>query len=195
MIKHWTPEEDKLLLELKIAKVPYKEIAAKLGRTLEAVRTRSKRFNISTSSNTRRTWTDEQIALLYEPLDYDELEKLLPYSRRGIMAQCEKRGISKRYARLSRGTMREGVDTWLYLVDFGEFKKVGVTQVSLEVRFVQDPSFILLDKVQMNLDEALYFEQEILRSMRPYKVVGNLHRGSHECFNFEGTVLEDFLLK
>lgn len=194
MIKHWTPEEEKILIQGKLNKVPLAEIALQLDRSLEAVRTRSKRVNHQMGVvKTSLLWKKAEIALLHEDLDYDELEKLLPYTRRAIMAQCEKRGISKRFGSISTGTMFSDKPATLYLVDFGEFKKVGVTQVSLETRFISDGKFTVLDTIELSLDEALEMEQAILKNMRPYRVVGTVRRGSTECFIYQCSQIEDLL--
>lgn len=194
MIKHWTPEEEKLLIEGKLNKVPLAEIAIQLGRSLEAVRTRSKRVNHQLGTAKKNLiWEDDEILLLYEDLDYDELEAILPYTKRAIKSQCEKRGIPKRFGKISTGTMYLDKPTTLYLVDFGEFKKVGVTQVSLEERFKQDDKFIVLDTIELSLDEALEFENQILKNMRPYRVIGTVRRGFNECFIYDCSSLEEIL--
>lgn len=195
MIKHWTPEEEKLLIEGKLNKIPLVEIAAKLGRSLEAVRTRSKRLNHKMGIvKTNLTWKENEIALLYEDLDYNELERLLPYTKRAIQSQCEKRGINKRFGKISgAGTMRHDKPATLYLVDFGSYKKVGVTQVSIQERFKQDGSFTILDTIVLSLEEALEFEREILKNMRPYRTVGTIRRGFNECFIYDCFKLEEIL--
>lgn len=192
MIKHWTPEEEKLLIEGKLNKIPLVEIAAKLGRSLEAVRTRSKRLNHKMGIvKTNLTWKEDEIALLYEDLDYNELENLLPYTKRAIQSQCEKRGINKRFGKISgAGTDKPAT---LYLVDFGNYKKVGVTQVSIQERFKQDGSFTILDTIILSLEEALEFEREILKNMRPYRTVGTVRRGFNECFIYDCFKLEEIL--
>jgi hypothetical protein len=195
MIKHWTPEEEKLLIEGKLNKVPLAEIAEQLGRSLEAVRTRSKRVNHQIGAPKKSLiWNEDEISLLYEDLDYDELESLLPYTRRAIKSQCEKRGINKRFGKISGiGTMYQDKPTTLYLVDFGRFKKIGVTQVSLEERFKQDGKFTILDTIELSLDEALEFERIILKNMRPHRTVGTVRRGFNECFIYDCRTLEELL--
>ncbi len=128
MIRHWTREEEEILLNLKSQGIALAEIAIELGRSLEAVRTRSKRLRARNGLTKSRKWSDEELKILSGPYDYDELEKLLPYTRRAIKAQCEKRGISKRYSQKSSGTQDINKPALLYLVDFGDFKKIGVTR-------------------------------------------------------------------
>ena len=40
VLKAWTPEEEEQLIELRLAKVPYKDIAEILGRSYSAVKTK-----------------------------------------------------------------------------------------------------------------------------------------------------------
>ena len=199
MIKHWTADEEEILWDLKSKGVRLAEIAETLGRTLESVRTRSKRLNaqkgVKSKTGGNFSWTPTQIEMLYEDLDFNELENLLPgKTRRAIMSKCEKLGISKRFPGCSKsaGTMNPNNPTTLYLVDFGEFKKVGVCQVPLEERFKQDGEYVVLDRIDnLDMQDALEFEQAILKFVRPYRVQGDLRRGGSECFNYTCTLLEE----
>jgi hypothetical protein len=200
MIKHWTPEEENTLVELKSKGFKYREIAEVLNRTSQAVSTRGKRLIAqgrleSTESRGNFSWTEEEINKLYEELDYDELAEVLGKSRRAIQSKCEKLGVSKRFPgkKSGTGTMDPNKSTLLYLVDFGEFKKVGVTQVPLSERFKQDGEFILLDSCELSLEEAMDTEREILRNMRTFRVVGSVRRGSLECFKHPCTQLEEII--
>lgn len=198
MIKHWTPEEELLLIEMKTSGLSYGKIAEKLGRTEEAARTRGKRLIAqgrlkSSTKGGNFDWTEEEVDRLYENLDYDELAEALGKSRRSVEAKCQKLGISKRFPGYNKnvGTMNPNKVSLLYLVDFGDFKKVGVTQVGIEERFKHYKNFTLLDSCEMTLEEALDAEQEILRNMRDFRVVGDIRRGSSECFKFNCTQLEE----
>ena len=194
MIKHWTKEEESLLLKLKAEGKKLADIALVLDRTLEAIRTRSKRLS---KHDKDLSWSVEEVELLRKDLDYSELMILLPErTKRAIMSKCEKLGIKKRFlggSRISRGTQVSGGESLLYLVDFGNFKKVGVTQVGIQERFKQEGQYKILDSVKMCLEDALETEAEILKNMRPFRVVGNLRRGSSECFNYDCTLLEDII--
>ena len=91
MIKHWTPEEELLLIEMKTSGLSYGKIAEKLGRTEEAARTRGKRLIAqgkleSSTKGGNFDWTEEEVAKLYEDLDYDELAEALGKSRRAVEA-------------------------------------------------------------------------------------------------------------
>jgi biotin operon repressor len=197
MIKHWTPEEELTLIEMRTNNMPYSKIADKLGRSLEAVKSRGKRLkargSIDGGNQGNFSWTDDEVAKLYENLDYDELAEALGKSRRSVESKCQKLGISKRFSNFSSGTMYPDKPALLYLVDFGEFKKVGVTQVQLSERFKQDGDFTILDTCTMSLEDALETEKEILKNMRDFKVVGEIRRGFSECFKFDCTLLEEII--
>lgn len=99
-------------------------------RSEESVKTRGKRLvaqgrlEAGTKSG-NYGWTKQEIAKLYEDLDYDQLEKELGRTRRSITSKCEKLGISKRIpgSSINKGSMYPNKPTTVYLVDFGEFKK------------------------------------------------------------------------
>lgn len=199
MIKHWTPEEELALIEMKTQGLTYSNIAPLLGRSVQAVQTRGKRLISqgrlkSSTKGGNFNWTEEEESKLYDDsLDYDDLEVLLGKTRRSIQTKCEKLGISKRFTSSSTGTQFKGKKALLYLVDFGEFKKVGVTQVPLEVRFNQDADFVLLDSCEMILEDALETEKEILRNMRKFRTKGTIRRGATECFEFNCTLLDEII--
>lgn len=193
-MKHWTTEEETQLAEMKASGIKLAEIAEKLGRSLESVRTRSKRLHARNSEGGSTTsWTTEEVEIIRQDFDYDELEKLLGRSRRSIMSKCEKLGISKRLPghNINTGTMHAGREATLYLVDFGNFKKVGVTQAGIEERFQHEKFFKILDTVSMDLSGAIETEREILRNMRKFRVIGDIHRGGSECFKYDCTLLEE----
>ena len=89
--------------------------------------------------------------------------------------------------------MKPELPTLLYLVDFGDFKKVGATQVSLEDRFKQDKPFKLLDSAWLSMQDALDTEEEILKNIRKFAVIGDIRRGSTECFQLDCTLLSDLI--
>lgn len=189
-MKHWTKEEETILLELRSEGMSFADIAEVLDRTVEAVRTRNKRLN--PGAGVSRSWSTDDIATLSQELNYDELALKLGKTRRAVQAKCEMLGISKMWSRKGgTGTMYPDEQALLYLVDFGKYKKVGVTQQTLENRFKQDSDFILLDSVFMNLDEALETEHEILQNLKNFRVLGEVRRGFGECFDCK--CLEDLL--
>lgn len=195
MIKHWTIEEEQTVKSMREAGADFYEIAQELNRTEESIKTRWKRLRAREGKISHTGWSEEEIATLYEPLSYEELVKKLGRSKRSIQSVCEKLGISKRYpgTHNSIGTMTRGLTTLLYLVDFGNFKKVGVTQVGIKERLKQDGKYTVLDYCELDLDAAIETEKEILKNMRPYLVEGSVRRGFKECFDYPCTQLLDLL--
>ena len=195
-MKHWNEQEEEKLIKFKLAKVPYSQIATELDRTVEAVKSRVKRLQSRgdlPKVGKDLSWTKEEISLLYEYLDYDELVSVLGKSRRAIESKCQKLGIDKRFNTYSGGTMDREAATLLYLVDFGEFKKVGITQVPLNSRFRGYGQFELLDSIMLDFESAFEFEKQILKNMRAYKVRGDIRRGFYECFIYAANSLEELL--
>jgi hypothetical protein len=195
MIKHWTIEEEQTLKSMKEAGASLYDIAQELNRSEEAIKTRWKRLRAREGKVSHIGWSEEEIALLHEPLSYEELTVKLGRSKRSIQSICEKLGISKRYpgTHNSTGTMTPGLPTILYLVDFGSFKKVGVTQVGIKERLKQDGNYTILDYCELDVDAAIETEKEILKNMRPYLVKGRVRKGFNECFDYPCTQLSDLL--
>lgn len=194
MIKHWTLEEEYTLKYMKEAGASFYTIAQELNRSEEAIKTRWKRLRAREGKVSHIGWSKEEIALLHEPLSYEELVVKLGRSKRSIQSICEKLGISKRYPGTRNiGTMNHYSPTILYLVDFGSFKKVGVTQVGIEERLKQEGNYTILDYCELDVDDAIETEKEILRNTRPYLVRGTVRRGFNECFDYSCTQLSDLL--
>lgn len=82
--------------------------------------------------------------------------------------------------------------TILYLVDFGKFKKIGITQRSVYLRFLGFPCYDILDSITFNSPiDAFETEQEILSKVN--KVLGDLPNGNTECFISNCTQLSDLI--
>lgn len=195
-MKRWTHDEENMLLDLKGSGSSLNEIAEILGRSYEAVKSRSKRLRARQGENKNVNWSDEEIEILRKDYTFEELVNILGRTKRSIQSKCENLGISKRDLRSGvsgTGTMDKSKPAILYLADFGDFKKVGVTQSTLEDRFKQDKNYTLLDTCEMSLDDALHMEYEILKNMRAYRVKGDIRRGFYECFNYPSCSLEDLL--
>lgn len=87
--------------------------------------------------------------------------------------------------------------TILYLLDFGEFKKFGVTQQTIQHRFSGAPKFQVLDQAVLNLYDALEDEALIKAGVADRAFQPNLpwfaRNGKTECFIGNETKLEDLL--
>lgn len=88
-------------------------------------------------------------------------------------------------------------ETTLYLLDFGEFKKVGITQQRINQRFAGAPNFSVVDKLCTTLEEALMFEKAILSNVSSRQFIPSHpwfeRNGKTECFIGEETDLADLV--
>ena len=93
------------------------------------------------------------------------------------------------------GKFDETKPTILYLLDFGGFKKFGITQQTIQRRFSGAPFFTVLDQLVLNLHEALEFEALIKAGVADRAFQPNLpwfaRNGKTECFIGKETKLED----
>jgi hypothetical protein len=195
--KRWDTSEESRLLELRKQGKTFAEIAVELDRSLEAIKTRSKRLGARGLKNNaagNSSWTNDELELLRNNLhkSYKKLSVLLGRSEKSISSKVQKLGWSKSSILSGMGTLDLERPAILYLADFGEYKKVGVTQ-DLEERF-EHSRYIILDQVEYDDPrDALDCEREILENMWEFRVIGAIHRGSTECFKHNGTVLEQLI--
>lgn len=98
------------------------------------------------------------------------------------------------------GKMLKGRLTTVYLLYFTELDiyKVGITQQQVRSRFAGAPKYKLLDSLTTSLEEALYFEKELLKSVKDCARLPNhgwfYRNGRTECFYKQGVKsLEDLL--
>ena len=140
-----------------------------------------------------RNWSDEDLINIVKK--YSDKNLLNKYRLAGEPSAGV---IERRFGNWSLAKKSAGMDvdkifrpTMLYLVDFGDFKKVGITQEGLEKRFNQFPKYTLLDYVWVPTRiEALELEQAILKNVNKIneKLLPN---GNTECFYSICTLLED----
>ena len=83
-------------------------------------------------------------------------------------------------------SMKEGVPTIVYLLEFSTYYKVGVTQQSVLKRFYGYPEYTVLMEIETSLEEAKKIEKDWLNSTRDYRYLATdfpLHKGGQtECF-------------
>lgn len=188
----WTPEEHELLYLLKSEGMKWSEIAKRIGRSLESCKTHYKRgygFPVLGYND----WSEERL-----------LELVQKYKNKQLLNYCRDEGepsaivIERRFGSWSKAMELAGVvsnkgnlildkKTLLYLIDFGEFKKIGITQRSLELRF-SGFDFKILDLVEYDeLIPAWETEQELLKILKPwrYKPIELIGNGATECFKLD----------
>lgn len=211
--KSWTDAEDSQLIELRASKIPYAQIEKILGRTSSSIRKRASilsqkgrmqlREHPSSSFSTKpevekKAWQDEELLDLVrkyrtqDNLNYNRL-KSEPSSGPVIQrfgswtAAVEASGILRKLGRFDKNKL-----TNLYLVDFGQFYKIGITQRTVEERLRGFPEYKILGVLELDFDEAWEIERELLKTVEPYKIYGNLPNGNTECFKAPLSILEPF---
>lgn len=88
--------EDKFFLEKNYGNLPTKEIAARLGRSVSAVRAAVVKFGLGTWKN--RPWTESELMLMqaHYSKGIDKIKALLPArTREAIFAQAGKMGLTE----------------------------------------------------------------------------------------------------
>lgn len=191
---NWTDEEIEVL-KLNMD-TTYEELAQRMGRSVESVANKARRLGLCRVFH--GSYSDSE---LLDTVRKYRSRDALKYSGERITPKM----VEHRFGGWSSALKLAGLDpndsslvpnkeTTLYLVDFGEFKKVGITQRSIEERFKGEPEYIVLDSVGFScLEEALETEREILRNMREFRVSGDIRRGASECFKFTCTLLEEII--
>ena len=193
---NWSKEEEDLLANNM--DLSYKEIASMLGRTEGSVATKAKRMGLARVFH--GNFTDEQLlAVVRKYRSRDALK----YSKELITAKMVEHRFggwkeALRIAGLDQNecSLLPNKDTILYLVDFGEFKKVGITQRTIKDRFRDGYiNYKILDFVTFSsLEDALDAEREILSNMEKYKYIPeDFNNGKTECFKFDCTLLEEII--
>lgn len=90
----------------------------------------------------------------------------------------------------SKFCQKEDKPTKVYLLDFGDFYKVGITQQTIKQRFSgKYPPYTVLLSLEMSLAEAKELERQWLKVVKPYQFIPSNFpaegRGFTECFKFE----------
>lgn len=202
--KGWSMQEVKTLTDLKEKGVSFSEIAQILNRSKKSVE--CKYYHISQGKVTADSFgrakvynhtKDEMLAIVAKYRTRDNM------SANRLETEPSTRTIERYFGSWSNATKLAGVEsssyglkidapTILYLVDFYEFKKVGVTQRTVVQRFL-GLEYKLLDQVTFDtLNEALEFEKEILSKVDLYDP-GPSFVGRTECFKGDFVLLEDYL--
>ena len=84
------------------------------------------------------------------------------------------------------GNMLENKPTKVYLIDFGDYIKIGITQQELKLRLAHFPKHRLLDFIETDLNSARSIEKELHSKLKRYefdKIPKGLDRNGYtECF-------------
>lgn len=208
----WTIENELELIELRDARLNIKEIALILGRDYMKVKAKISQLikkGLIDAVGPQSSPTGSYSHQNHYPKSTDE--ELLEYVKTYIVCDTCPRPFRSRIkirfgswtkalelAGLSPnigGKLDFNKDTVLYLLDFGKFKKVGITQQSIKARFSGAPEYTILDSIILGLEDALYFESAIKCSTVTHIPEQKWfeRNGKTECFISDKNCFEDLL--
>jgi hypothetical protein len=193
---HWTQDDVEFLLTATKTGWTAKEVAQELGRSEKAVLAKRAGLGLCGKSGRPKKYTREELiaALQTSPVktyDYfNSAENNTPAATtyRSYFgtweAALEAAGVSS-----NASTMKSHLPTRVYLVDFGDFYKIGITQQTVHQRLgSRYPAYKILLEIETTLDEARAIEKAWLESVKPYSFVPDNFpeegRGFTECFQF-----------
>lgn len=181
----WTYKEEEELLTLRGLDYTYPEIGELMNRTKDSIAVKVQ--NLVKEGRTQpklpNSYTKEELIDIVK--QYKKVT-LCPYDK---LYHIKKQFGSWTNAAAEAGIAFSGLDpsinTTLYLLDFGKFYKIGITQQGIKHRFYGvQLEYRVVDLLDTTLLEAKQMEKEVLKhiikySYRPEKLKGN---GSTECF-------------
>lgn len=211
---NWT-EEELNILKLECSIYTAKELAIKLNRSVEAIRMQLSRQGLSAKKDKKgpaigsiknTLYTDEYFIYILQGLsitshDWYVLNKLPEWpaantiSKRfgGWTKALEAAGI-----KANKGVQSPDRSTLVYLLDFGDFYKVGITQQSIKQRFTGYPEYDIIAYKSTSLEEAKSIEKAVLNLVAEYKFIPNTFptegRGFTECFKASAPILSQCLV-
>ena len=149
---------------------------------LNAIRHKAKQLGLS---NKTYNWTSDELeSLVYlsKECTLEELMEVFPHrSRESIRLKIHRLGL-ERLPSKKGGSLLEGIPTTLYLVNFGEFFKVGITQQSIKRRLGNYPPYSIVWQLDnLPLGRAKDLEIEILEQVDLF-MPDNWLSGKTECF-------------
>lgn len=206
-MKNWTIEEEELLRLFVKAGMNSVQIANELDSTEYQVYKKRKLMGLVNSKVRTKKYPD-----LYSGSDDEIRAKLIELMRSApkvstdyfnskdsdvpVAATYKKyfgswdnallaAGISK-----SKCSLKEHLDTIVYLVDFGDFYKIGITQQTIRKRLGPSyPPYEIILQIVTSLDEAKRLESNWLSNVEKYKYRPNNFpaegRGHSECFKVD----------
>jgi len=197
--KKWTIEDDKKLIDLTEEGLNSRECSEELGRSIDSIKTRRVHLGITVKHVYCKEWTQEECAYLMESNeDANTCANTLGRKRYEIYRQRKILGITRSY--ISSGdyvgkvesvnnTYSQKADkpTKVYLIDFGDFYKVGTTQQTINQRFGgRYPKYSVVFFIETTLEEARGIEKQWLENVKHLKYVPDCFpvegRGFTECF-------------
>lgn len=183
---YWSEQDTKFLINNK-DKYTLEELATKLNRSVSAIQVKLTRLSDSLVDK-RRTWSEEELeAMICFSGEHTikELTELFPgKSKESISHFLRKHNLSYKPGKLG-GCMQEGKPTTLYLVNFGKFFKLGITQQTLTKRLKAYPQYTIEWEISdITLEKAKELRSDILKDMELF-TPDNWINNNIECFYSE----------
>lgn len=195
MYRHWSVEEEEFIRVCTDEGWTAKEIAAELDRSVDSVIARRNRLGIRGRNGCPKKYTKEELIDIMRSaptVTYDYFNSKdsgLPAATiyrsyfGSWTAALEAAGITQ-----ANSAMKPDKPTKVYLVEFGDFYKVGITQQTINQRLGgrYPPYKVVLELEFDNLMEAKEIESSWLKAVKDYRYVPDNFptegRGFTECF-------------
>jgi hypothetical protein len=208
----WTEEELELLRLFSEQGMTAREIAEEIGRPLGSVNTKRRELGCKT---TKKNYKHLYVGTVGEVQDrlieimrnapvityeyFNRADSDLPAATTyrkyfGSWAKAmEAAGVTTTNPELgysdNKYCQKPNRSTTVYLIDFGDFYKVGITQQTIKQRFSGNyPPYTVILSLEMSLAEAKELEGKWLKVVKPYQFIPSNFptegRGFTECFKF-----------
>lgn len=213
--KKWTDEDHQLIICMSEAGFTAREIAVELECSEDTVKYKKSKLGISTRNNSYKPkyhntktggnygggrpkkYTKEQLIEIMKsaPIHtYDYFNSKgsgLPAGTtyRAYFGSWEA-ALKAAGLEPNQPTMKEDVQTTVYLLDFGDFYKIGITQQPLNKRLgSRYPLYQVVLTIEAPLKEARLIEKQWLENVKEYKYIPDnfpTEGGGHtECFKLD----------
>lgn len=191
--KRWTDEDISIIKQLTEAGWSSADISKEFDWSEDSIKGLRSKYNIRSINN--RAYTKEELIAFLQTAEYKTFEYFnkpgngLPAGSTYLKyfgswnAALEAAGLDP-----NKSTLNPYKLTKVYLIDFGEVYKIGITQQTLEQRFRASgyPSFEPILVIETSLKEAKEIEEQWLNAVKEYKYVPDNWpkegRGGSECF-------------
>ena len=184
----WTEERLQQVIEMRNNKMSYAYIAKELDCTLDSAKHIGSRLikdgRLRRGKDIKKYSREELLEVVKEYKSKDSCPMKYIGSINvefGSWSQAlSAAGMRSRVG----GIMDSTKPTTLYLLDFGEFYKVGITQRELKKRFSGAPKYEIIDLYCSDLDHIAALEKEILSKVKKIQPEDPwfYRRGKTECF-------------
>lgn len=198
--RKWTEEDHELIRCMSSSGFTVREIAAEMDCSISTIEHKRRVLGICRSggkSGRPKEYTKEQLIEIMKsaPIhtyDYfNSKDSGLPAGTtyRAYFGSWEA-ALKAAGLEPNQSTMKENVLTTVYLLDFGDFYKIGITQQPLNKRFgPKYPPFQVILTLETSLMEARLIEKQWLEAVKEYKYIPDTfpqEGGGHtECFKLD----------